>query len=177
MCLAPGLIGLSADPEKLLAWATQFGFESVEPPTGFLSKASESELQSYLEKLQSKNLGWGAAGLPLDFRSTDEAFAQSIKSLPNYAKSLQHGGVTRVATWLTPGHKSLTYLVNFKVHAKRLGEVARILQEHGVRLGLEYVGPKTAWANSRFPFIHTMAEMKDLIAEIGCGNVGFLLDS
>jgi sugar phosphate isomerase/epimerase len=52
-----------------------------------------------------------------------------------------------------------------------------VLGDHGVRLGLEYVGPKTSWSSSRFPFIHTMAEMKDLIAEINLGNVGFLLDS
>ena len=32
MCLAPGLINLSADPQKLIAWAEQFGFESIEPP-------------------------------------------------------------------------------------------------------------------------------------------------
>jgi len=52
-----------------------------------------------------------------------------------------------------------------------------VLGDHGVRLGLEYVGPKTSWSASRFPFIHTMAEMKDLIAEINRDNVGFLLDS
>jgi sugar phosphate isomerase/epimerase len=46
-----------------------------------------------------------------------------------------------------------------------------------MRLGLEYVGPKTSWTAARFPFIHTMAEMKELLAEIGQKNVGFLLDS
>jgi sugar phosphate isomerase/epimerase len=39
------------------------------------------------------------------------------------------------------------------------------------------VGPKTLWTSRRYPFIHTMAEAKDLIAEIGTGNVGFVLDS
>ena len=29
----------------------------------------------------------------------------------------------------------------------------------------------------RFPFVHTMAEMKELIAEIGRDNVGLVLDS
>jgi len=39
------------------------------------------------------------------------------------------------------------------------------------------VGPKTSWASQRYPFVHSMAEMKDLISEIGADNVGFLLDS
>ena len=43
--------------------------------------------------------------------------------------------------------------------------------------GIEYVAPKTSWVSQRYPFIHTMAEMRDLIAEIGRGNVGLVLDS
>ncbi len=177
VCLACGLIGVSADPRQVLDLASQFGFESVEPPTSFLGKVSDAELETYRNEMKSKNLVWGAAGLPVDFRGTDEAFSQGMESLPAYAKSLERAGVTRTATWLTPGHRTLTYLANFRLHAKRLREAARVLGDHGVRLGLEYVGPKTSWSANRFPFIHTMAEMKELIAEIGRDNVGFLLDS
>src|SRR5205814_10250833 len=72
---------------------------------------------------------------------------------------------------------SLTYLANFRLHAHRMRESAKVLGDHGIRLGLEYVAPKTSWTARRYPFIHTMAEMKDLIAEIGRDNVGFLLDT
>lgn len=175
--LACGMIGVKGDPRKELEWASQFGFEAVEPSVSFLGKLSEVELQAYLDEKKRRNLAWGAAGLPVQFRGDDAAFEQSMKSLPDFARTLQRAGVTRVATWLSPGHKTLTYLANFRQHAKRLREAARVLGDHGLRLGLEYVGPKTSWSVSRFPFIHTMAEMKDLIAEIGRDNVGFLLDS
>jgi sugar phosphate isomerase/epimerase len=177
LCLACGMIGVSGDPQQVLTWASQYGFESIEPPTSFLAKASDADLQAYREEMKTKKLAWGAAGVPVEFRGTDDAFNQGIKSLPAYAQSLQRAGVTRTATWLTPGHRSLTYMANFRLHAKRLREVARVFGDHGIRLGLEYVGPKTSWSANRFPFIHTMAEMKDLIAEIGRDNVGFLLDS
>ncbi len=160
----------------MIDWASQFGFEAIEPSAEFLGKLSDSELQSYLGEMKSKGLVWGAAGLGLDFRGGDAAFEQGLKSLPEFAQSLQRAGVDRVATWLSPGHKTLTYVANFRQHARRLREAARVLGDHGLRLGLEYVGPKTSWSASRFPFIHTMAEMKDLIGEIGCSNVGFLLD-
>jgi sugar phosphate isomerase/epimerase len=58
-----------------------------------------------------------------------------------------------------------------------LRAVALVLKDHSVRLGLEYVGPKTSWTARRYTFIHTLAEMKDLVGEINTGNVGFLLDS
>jgi sugar phosphate isomerase/epimerase len=82
-----------------------------------------------------------------------------------------------MGTWVSPGHKSLAYLANFKQHSARLREVGKVLGDHGVRLGLEYVGPKTSWTAMRFPFIHTMAEMRELIAAIDQPEVGLVLDS
>ena len=52
-----------------------------------------------------------------------------------------------------------------------------MLGDHGLRLGLEYVGPRTSWTASRYPFIHTLAETRELIAEIGRDGVGLVLDS
>ena len=175
--LACGMIGVKGDPRKEIGWATEFGFEAIEPSVPFLGKLTDAELREYLDEMKSKKLAWAAASLPVQFRGDDAAFEQSLKSFPDFARTLQRAGVTRIATWLSPGHRSLTYVANFRLHAKRLRETARIRGDHGLRLGLEYVGPKTSWAANRFSFIHTMAEMKDLIAEIGRDNVGFLLDS
>jgi sugar phosphate isomerase/epimerase len=177
LCLSCGPIGVPDDPRQALGWARRFGFEAIEPSPSFLAKLSEAELEAYLGEMKAQQLVWGAAGLAVQFRGAEAAFEQGLKTLPESARALQRAGVTRVATWLSPGHKSLTYLANFRQHARRLREVARVLGDHGMRLGLEYVGPKTSWSASRFPFIHTMAEMQELIAEIGCDNVGFLLDS
>jgi sugar phosphate isomerase/epimerase len=52
-----------------------------------------------------------------------------------------------------------------------------VLGDHGFRFGLEYVGPKTSWSSQKFPFVHTMVEMKELLAAMGRDNVGFVLDS
>jgi sugar phosphate isomerase/epimerase len=172
-----GAIGVPGDPGKVIGWASQFGFESIEPSAQFLGKLSDTQLQEYLGQMQAAQLAWGAAGLSVPFRDDDSAFEQGMKSLPGEARTLQRAGVTRIATWLAPGHKSLTYVANFRQHARRLREAAKVLGDHGIRLGLEYVGPKTSWSTSRFPFLHTMAEMKDLIDEINCDNLGFLLDS
>ena len=70
-----------------------------------------------------------------------------------------------MGTWLSPASDELTYVANFRQHARRLREVCKILGDHGLRFGMEYVGPMTSWTKGRYPFIHTMAEMKDLIAE------------
>lgn len=177
MALSCGPIGVKASPREAIDLAQQFGFEAVEPAPDFLGKLADDALAELLADMKVKKLVWASAGLPVDFRNTDGAFQDSLQRLPDFARALQRAGVTRVCTWLSPCHGSLTYMANFRQHAQRLRQVAKVLADHAIRLGLEYVGPKTSWSARRFPFIHTMAEMKDLIAEIGCSNVGFLLDS
>ena len=176
-CLSCGAIGVRADQREAIRLAQRFGFESVEPAVDFLAGLSEKDCRELLADMKTKKLSWGAAGLSVEFRGSQSDFDQGMKKLPATAAALKRAGVTRVATWLMPCHATLTYVANFRQHARRLRDVANVLADHELRLGLEYVGPKTSWTSARYPFLHTMAEMKDLIAEINRANVGFLLDS
>ena len=177
MNLVCGAIGVSAKPEEVIELAARHGFESIEADGNYLASLSNEQLDALFAKMKEKKLVFGAAGLPLEFRRDEARFEESLKSLPRFAAGLKRAGVDRVSTWLTPCDDKLTYLQNLRQHAARLRKAARVLQDQNVRLGLEYVGPKTAWASRRYPFIHTMADMKDLHSEIGLSNVGFLLDS
>jgi sugar phosphate isomerase/epimerase len=175
--LRGGAIGVKADQREAIRLAHQHGFESVSPDPQYIAKLSDSERNELVAELKQKNLVWGSAGLPVEFRKDELTFRGGADNLPKLAEALQKAGVTRVGTWLMPCHDELTYVTNFRQHAKRLRECARILKDHGQRFGLEYVGPKTLWSSKRFSFVHSMAETKELIAEIAVDNMGFILDS
>ena len=147
------------------------------PKPDYLASLSESGLAKLLDDLKSRNLVWGAAGVPVDLSADEDEFAASMKGLPKFAETLRRAGATRVSKFISTGHPSLTYVRNFKRHARRIAQIASVLEGHGLRLGLEYVGPRTSLTRERFPFVHTMAETKELIAEAGKRNVGFVLDS
>jgi sugar phosphate isomerase/epimerase len=175
--LVCGAIGVSANQHEAIELAARHGFESVGVDGGFLASLSNDQLAETKELLKGKGLVFGAAGLPVEFRRDQTRFEEDLKRLPSVAAGLQRAGLDRMSTWLMPCDDNLTYLENFRQHAARLREVAKILKDHHVRFGLEYVGPKTSWASRRYPFIHCLAEMKELIAEINTGNVGLQLDS
>jgi sugar phosphate isomerase/epimerase len=177
ICLSPGSIGVSADQVEAIRLAHQNGFEAVEAYPDYLGKLSEGPRNELLADMKAKGVVFGAAGLPLEFRQDETKFADSLTKLPALAAGLEAAGVNRWGTWLSPCDNSRTYLENFKLHARRLRAAAEVLKDHGQRLGLEYVGTKTSRERCRYPFIHSMAEMKELIAEIGTGNVGLILDS
>jgi sugar phosphate isomerase/epimerase len=175
--LVCGSIGVSANQHEAIELAARHGFESVGVDGAYLASLSDAKLTEVQELLKSKSLVFGAAGLPVEFRHDQAKFDESLKELPRVASGLQRAGLDRISTWLMPCDDKRTYLQHFRQHASRLRDVAKVLKDHNVRLGLEYVGPKTSWSSQRYPFIHTMAEMKELIAEINTGNVGFQLDS
>ncbi len=177
MDLVCGNLGVKADLPTAIALAHSHGFESVAPDSGHLGRLSDGQVSELLGELKAKRLTWGAAGLPVEFRGEDSAFRTGMVEMPAFASALKRAGAARVGTWLRPGHDRLTYMANFRQHARRLREVAALLGDHGLRLGLEYVGPRTSWVPSRHPFIHTLAETRELIAEIGRDNVGLVLDS
>ena len=174
--LRAGSVGIKADQREANRLAVKYGFESVNADPRFLARLSKGEMQDLKEQMQEDGLVWGSAGLPVEFRKDKSKFEEDLSNLPALAEALQNAGVTRVGTWLMPNSDELTYSQNFKQHALRLRECAKVLEDHGQRLGLEYVGPRTLWTAKRYPFLHTMAETKELIGEIGKGKVGFILD-
>ena len=178
LAITPGSIGVTvASQRELNALAHRHGFEAVEPMPGEIAGMSTAQLAELGADLTAKRLAWAAAGLPLDFRKDDATFRAGLKELPNIAAGLQRAGVRRVGTWLQPCSDELTYRANFKQHVARLGEIAQILTDHNLRFGLEYVGTQRVLVGRKYPFVHTLAETRELIAEMGNDQVGLVLDS
>lgn len=175
--LSCGALGIKATQTEAIDYAAKYGFDAVDADGRYLATLSDADLKRLRDEMQSKKVVWAIGGLPIDFRKDEEAFTASMKTFPDYVSGLQRAGVERVTTWVMPMSADTTYIANFRNHAKRLRAAALVLGDHGMRLGLEYVGPKTLWASRPYQFVHTMAEMKDLIAEMGMLNTGFVLDS
>ncbi|NND33318.1 MAG: sugar phosphate isomerase/epimerase, partial [Saprospiraceae bacterium] len=140
-------------------------------------KMSDDARAGLLGKMKENNISWGSTNLPVDFRNDEEKFREGMSILADTASILASVGGTRMNTWVMPTHSLYTYRENFQLHRKRLKEAANIIGHYGIRLGLEYVGPKTLMARSKYSFIRTMAEMKELIEATGESNIGFVLDS
>ena len=175
--LAPGHIGVNANQGQALEYAVKYGFEGISPNEGEFVGKSAGEISEWLAAMKEKGIRYGAGGLPVEFRRGEDQFQKDLAAMPKRASLMKQLGVKRVATWLMPGHNELTYLQNFKQHQIRLREAAKVLKDNDIRLGLEFVGPRTSRERFRFPFACTQLDMMELVEAIGTGNVGLLLDS
>jgi len=175
--LSCGALGIQASQREAIELAAAHGFDAVDADGKYLNTLAPGALDELAGWMHEKRIVWAMAGLPVEFRKDDATFTSGMAQFPGYARGLQRAGVRIVTTYVLPRSDSLTYLQNFHQHAARLREIARVLGDSGIRFGIEYVAPKTLWATGRYPFVHTMAEMRELIAEMGRPNVGLVLDS
>ncbi len=175
--LSCGRIGIGVDQRAAIDLAHYFGFDSVDPHPSELSTLSDEQLGLLRAEMGSKRVSWAAGDCPVQFRESDSAFNEGMKAMPDHAKTLARAGVTRVGTWLMFGTNEMTYREYGARMTERLRAIGEIYGEHTLRFGLEYVGTYSAWTSVLHPWIHTMVETKELIADIGLTNVGMVLDS
>lgn len=175
--LNPFAVGVSLRQEEMIDKAVEYGFEAILPVPAQLAEMRTEQRQQFLEKMKAHNLTWDAAGNPVDFRKDEKLFKEGMASLPRLADALQKSGVGRMNTWIMPTHQELTYMENFKQHASRLREITQVLSDYDIKLGLEYVGPKTLTSLHKYPFLSSMKEAFELIHEINVPNLGIQLDS
>ena len=172
-CAAIGHHQLSL--RRLIHLAQTHGFGGIDPP---LDEIAEMEPPCQARNMiDDAGLRWGSIDLSLNYRTDDRTAKQGLHRLRTRAKLAQQIGCDRFTTWLLPYHDELDYPQNFDAHVRRLQPACRILADHGIRLGIEFVGPQTLREGHRYPFIHTMNGALELAHCIQTGNVGLLLDS
>jgi len=175
--LTPGHIGVKANQQQMLEYAVKYGFGGIAPSEGEFANKSAAQIRDWVQMMKEKGVQFGAGGLPVEFRRDEDRFRQDLAQLPQRAGLLSQLGVKRVATWIMPGHNDMTYLQAFKTYETRFREAAKVLKDNDIRLGLEFVGPRTSRQRFRFPFACTQLDMMELVEAVGTGNVGLLLDS
>ncbi len=174
IAFVPGSIGIEADQERAIELAAKHGFESVQP---FGQQLLADGVSRHVETLKIHKLQWAAANLAVSLRADEATYREGLRKFPREASALHAAGVTRVGAAISSTSDTLNYLENFRQHVRRLREVGSVLEDNGLRLGLEYLGTKHIWTRGRHSFLHSMKECRELISETGKSSIGLVLDS
>jgi sugar phosphate isomerase/epimerase len=175
--LSPGAIGIRglSLPESIdLAKAS--GFAGIDfNIREAAALADEHGLDHVRSLFQNAGILPGQWGLPVAWNKDE--WAADLEQLPKLAALGRELGCTRTATWCPSGSNDRAYDDNLQWHADRFRPIAKVLAEHGCRLGIEFLGPKTIRDRFQHAFIYTLEGMMTLSEAIGTGNVGLLLDA
>ncbi len=119
-------------------------------------------------------------GLPVEWRKDEDTFQAGLARLPELARLAQDLDCSRCCTWVLPdgGEPVAEYAAR---STRRFANIARVLSEQGVRLGLEFLGPKQFRSNPANVWFYDIAgalQAVDVISrEAQRDNIGLLVDS
>jgi sugar phosphate isomerase/epimerase len=175
--LSPSAIGVQPrDLDEAIADARTGGFQGLELKVREVADLVDRQGVGYVrDRLAAAALQPAGWGLPVDWRGSEETWRANLEELPRLAAAAAAIGSTRTATWIPPASDSRPFAENYQFHVERIQPIAQILAQHGCRLGLEFVGPKTSRDTLQYPFIYRMEDILRMGEEIG-PNVGLLLD-
>src|SRR3954453_8134958 len=82
--LSCGAIGVKANTAAAIDYAAKYAFDAIDADGQYLAGLSAGDAALLLDTMQAKKVGWAMAGLPVDFRKDEAAFAESMKSFPDF---------------------------------------------------------------------------------------------
>lgn len=161
--------------------AKRNSFAAIDPDMGFLRQhAATHGAGATRDWLAATGLQLGSMGLSVAWRDSDsdQAFTDSLVTFRADVALAAELDCSRCTTWVMPRSESRDFYAHFDLVVPRLRQIARLLGERGMRLGLEFVGPDTMRTDRAFDFVHTLDGMRTLAAAIGSEfhNTGLLLD-
>lgn len=190
-CWNARAVGLKLPAKETIEIAAKAGFEGVDLLVGDIadSGADVDELRRRMDDLGLRGGGWS---LPVNWRGDAETFEEGLKRLPRFAEIAARLGLFRTGTWvrfesepvepLTLGDEAARRRVvesSTNQQIDRLSRVARILGDHGSRIGLEIIGSRSEKTGRGVPLVGTYAELTRRFAPLRDAhpNVGVLVDS
>ena len=159
------------------ALAEQFGFDAVNADRDFLRSHGSEAMRSLLE-LHHLEPGVTAFSAAFNARFSDREFQQSLALFENDLFLASQAGFKRCVGFVQPSSNRFTFYEHFSLLCNRLQMVTPLLKTHGIRLGLEFIGPTSMRITPKHDFIHTLDGIRSLIAAADAkDHVGIKFDS
>jgi len=162
--------------EESIALAADTGFKGVWFDIKSAREIADEHGVNYVKELfSSRGIrpgGWGAT-----VRWQDDAHREAdLEALAPLAEFGVELGNPFTTTGIMPGHDERTYDEQYAFILERLRPFAEVLKAAGVRLGIEFIAPKTLRNRFKHEFIYSMPAMLQLGRDVGTGNVAVLFD-
>lgn len=177
--LNPRALGFSGTVQsEMIELALTYGFRGMDVDVvDFGQQADDFGLETARRLIASAKLRVGNFHLPVRLQDEEAVFAKDLARLPRLAELAAGLGCARAYAVLPPAADKLPYAENFELHRLRIAVAADVLAAHGVKLGLEFLGPAPLRQGKAHPFVHDLARTLELVAAVGRSNVGVVVDT
>ena len=181
LTLSPPTAGSGLALPEFVALAAESGFSGVEFSINEAAQlVQQRSFASLAEVFESHKVLPAVFGLPVEWRKDEDTFQEELSALPALAKLAQDLDCSRCVTWVLPddGSPVQEYAAT---SLRRFAAIAKVLNEQGVRFGLEFIGPAHFRPNPANVWFYDVLGGLDVVSQVeqlsGTQNVGLLVDS
>ncbi|MEF9973732.1 MAG: TIM barrel protein [Clostridia bacterium] len=163
--------------QDLVPLLVKRGIRGINPPAALLETPGAA--REAAKCVRDAGLKWGLLPTPVDFLAfnvSDEMFDQGIETLKVWADTAEKMGVQYSYNHIFPGNDERAYAENFEWHVIRIRQIHKIMKDHGIHYGNEFLGPWDLRRMFKYPFIHKITGQRALADAID-PDLGFLFDT
>jgi sugar phosphate isomerase/epimerase len=176
--LNPYALSISGRQGELLEIALTYRFTGLTIDIREVAdKAKSQGMDAATKYLLSARIKVGGFELPVRFAGPDADFKADLAGLKPILDAATALGANRCFVTIPPTSDELPFHENFKFLVVRLREVAAVLAERGIKLGLRLLAAEPQRNNGGYQFIHQADPLMMFIQTIGADNVGLWLDA
>jgi len=169
--------GVKAPLEELVPIVKKHGIEGIHVPSDLLENKNSAIEATKL--LFDHGIKWSLLPTPVDFFSedlSDEEFDKGIEKLKLWASTGEKMGVRYSYNHVWNGSNTRETAENFTWVQIRLRQVWRVMNDYGIKYGMEFLGPWPLRNSFKYPFFNTISGIMALAHSVD-PSCGFLFDS
>ena len=171
--LSPEALGISGRDSEIIELALSHGFKGLDLDlVEFAEQVRAQGMARASRLIASARLKIGSFRLPVRLGGDAPDYKADLERLPALSEIAEQLGCARAVTVLEPGCDSRPFHENFELHRRRLAEVADLLRQRKIRLGVGFLAPIRCREGCAFQFIRTFDELMMLLRNIGPPNIG-----
>ncbi|MGI8977668.1 MAG: sugar phosphate isomerase/epimerase family protein [Pirellulaceae bacterium] len=176
--LNPYILSISGRQGELLEIALTYRFTGLTIDIREVAdKAKALGMEAANKFLLSARVKIGGFELPVRFAAPEADFKTDLVGLKPILDAATALAANRCYLTIQPTSDELPFHENFKFLAGRLKEVAAVLAERGIKLGLRLLAGEAHRNNGGYQFICQADPLVMFIQTIGADNVGLWLDT
>ena len=168
-----GSIGIQLPLLEGIALAARHGYQGITMSVEGVQAAGVDAVREAMEQTGIVNAGMG---LPWNYMDEQASYDDMLIKLRAQMKTARAVGCTRMNTGVMSSSDK-PYDEQYDLVARRLRPFAQILQDEGIMMGMEFLGPTEIYTRNKHVFIRTLPELMRLADSIGTWNCGVLLDA
>lgn len=176
--LNPYALSISGRQGELLEIALTYRFSGLTIDIREIAdKAKTLGMEAATKYLLSARVKIGGFELPVRIAAPEADFKADLGGLKPILDAATALGASRCFVTIQPTSDELPFHENFKFLAVRLQQVASILAERGIKLGLRFLAGEAHRNNGGYQFIHQADPLLLFLQTVGAENVGLWLDT